>query len=260
MVDDAHDSMRVELPVTLPGVTGDDDPLSGAYAFLQKVIGIIAVTLPIVIVGGDVLIDRLDDEPLNSPVPLGSISIYYYERTGGYFVGSLFALAVFFLSYDIRPRPGRTADNLMSSFASVMAIGVALLPTASSGSMATGAALVVGTIHLVCAATLFALLAVFSLYQFTKTGGEVTEHTPWRDRLMRIFRTTPGHEAHMTPNKRRRNTVYRVCGWIIVACIVMVVISNIADLDLLFWCESIAVIAFGVSWLVKGGFLGILAD
>jgi hypothetical protein len=241
-------------------VIGEPDPLSGAYSFLQKVIGLIAVTLPVIIVGGDLLVDRIDDDPLNSKIPLGSISIYYYERTGGYFVGSLFALAVFFLSYDIRPRAGRTADNLLSTFASVMAIGVALLPTSSAGSRARGGAQVIGTIHLVCAATLFALLAIFSLYQFTKTGGEVTQETPWGERLMRIFRTTPGHDEHMTPNKRRRNTVYRVCGWIIVVCIAMVVVSNIADLDLLFWCESVAVIAFGVSWLVKGGFLGILAD
>jgi hypothetical protein len=241
-------------------VPAEPDPLSGAYSFLQKVIGLIAVTLPIVIVGGDVVIDRIDDDPLNSKIPLGSISIYYYERTGGYFVGSLFALAVFFLSYDIRPRAGRTVDNLMSSFASAMAIGVALLPTSSSGERAQGGAQVVATIHLVCAATLFALLAIFSLYHFTKTTGEVTRNTPWRERLMRIFRTTPGHEDGMTPNKRRRNTVYRVCGWIIVVCIAMVVVSNAADLDLLFWCESVAVVAFGISWLVKGGFLGILAD
>jgi hypothetical protein len=241
-------------------VVAEPDPLSGAYAFLQKVIGLIAVTLPLVIVLGDVVIDRIDDEPLNSSIPLGSISVYYYERTGGYFVGSLFALAVFFLSYDIRPRAGRTADNLLSSFASAMAVGVALLPTSSAGSSAQGGAKVVGTIHLVCAATLFGLLAIFSLYQFTKTAGEVTSQTPWRERLMRIFRTAPGHAAKMTSNKRQRNTVYRVCGWIIVVCIAMVGVSNLADLDLLFWCESVAVIAFGVSWLVKGGFLGILAD
>ena len=27
-----------------------------------------------------------------------------------------------------------------------------------------------------------------------------------------------------------------------------------------FWLETICVVAFGISWLVKGGFLGILAD
>jgi hypothetical protein len=27
-----------------------------------------------------------------------------------------------------------------------------------------------------------------------------------------------------------------------------------------FWLETTCVVAFGVSWLVKGGFLGILAD
>lgn len=251
-------------PIDLDGFDRDDrvasEALSEAYAFLQKVIGLIAVTLPIVIVGVDAVIDRLDDDPYDSTIPLGSISIYYYERTGGYFVGSLCALAVFFLSYDFKPRAGRSADNVMSTFASVMAIGVAFLPTSNAGSQATGGALVVATIHLVCAAILFALLAIFSLYHFTKTTGEVTAATPWRERLMRIFRTAPEYAARMTSNKRRRNHVYRVCGWIIVACIATVVVSNVADLDLLFWCEAVAVIAFGVSWLVKGEFLGILAD
>lgn len=236
------------------------DPLSEAYAFLRKVVGLIAVTLPFVIVGGDAIIDRLDDAPVDSKIPLGSISIYYYERTGGWFVGSLFALAIFFLSYEYTSRDGRSADNVVSSIASGLAVGVALLPTASSGESADGAAAVVATIHLVCAASLFALLAWFSLYQFTKTGGEVTRSTPSSDRVMRILRTTPEHLAKMTENKQRRNRIYRGCGWIIVACIALVVISNAADLDLLFWCESVAVIAFGISWLVKGGFLGWLVD
>jgi hypothetical protein len=29
---------------------------------------------------------------------------------------------------------------------------------------------------------------------------------------------------------------------------------------LFLWLETICVLAFGVSWLIKGGFLGILAD
>jgi uncharacterized membrane protein YobD (UPF0266 family) len=68
----------------------------------------------------------------------------------------------------------------------------------------------------------------------------------------------------MSAQKRRRNQVYMVCGWIIVAAIVLVIVSNIVDppsgWNTLYWLETVAVVAFGVSWLVKGEFLGILAD
>jgi hypothetical protein len=68
----------------------------------------------------------------------------------------------------------------------------------------------------------------------------------------------------MSAQKRRRNRVYTVCGWIIVAAIVLVIVSNIVDppsgWNTLYWLETVAVVAFGVSWLVKGEFLGILAD
>jgi len=241
-----------------------------AYSFLRKVVGLIAVSLPFVLVLGDAAIDRIDDDPTNSGIPLGSISIYYYERTGGWFVGSLFALAVFFLSYDYRPdrpgnaRKGRSPDNRMSTFASAMAVGVALFPTSGPEVDETDGTLLVEVVHFVCAATLFVLLAVFSLYQFTKTGGEVTATTPWRERLVRIFRTAPEHEDKMTPQKIRRNRLYRVCGWTIVVCIVIAAASNVVDDRLFrgsfFWAEAVAIVAFGISWLVKGGFAGWLAD
>jgi len=56
--------------------------------------------------------------------------------------------------------------------------------------------------------------------------------------------------------------VYRVCGLVIVACLVLAVVTNFVfpdhlkeELHPLFWLESIAVWAFSVSWLIKGEFL-----
>jgi hypothetical protein len=74
---------------------------------------------------------------------------------------------------------------------------------------------------------------VFSLYLFTQTG-----------------------EGGMTPEKARRNGVHQACGVLIVASIVLVIVSNIVDppgsWHALFWLESVGVVAFGISWLVKG--------
>jgi hypothetical protein len=211
-----------------------ESALAAAYTHLQKAVGLIAVSLPLVVaVGNRVFFDGELQ---------GSISAYYHTGMGDYFVGSLFALAVFFLSYNYRPLPKFQLDNLLSTLASVAAVCVAFFPTASDAATATGGEKIVSTVHLVWAGVLFALLAVFSLFLFTKTGSAET----------------------VTAEKKRRNVVYRTCGGIIVGSMLLVVVSNLVkppgSWHSLFWLESIAVVTFGVSWLVKGGFLGILAD
>ena len=224
----------------------EQDVLARSYAYLQKVVGVIAVALPFGVALGDWL---LDGQALR-----GSISAYYYGRTGGYFVGSLCALAVFFLSYDYRPRPGHKIDNALSNVMSAAMIAVALLPTPSQGADAVGAPRLVGYAHKLSAAVVFGLLAVFSLYHFTKTAGEVTADMSWQRRLLRVFRNDPQHST-ATGNKIKRNKVFRFCGWTIVACMVMIAVSDLFHLELVFWLESVAVLAFGCSWLVKGGAL-----
>ena len=135
--------------------------LAGAYSYLQQAVGLIAVTLPFVVaIGNELAGGKMQ----------GSISAYYYTHLGNYFVGSLFALGVFFLSYNHRPLPKYQLDNYLSNVASAMAIGVALFPTASDVGEASGGAKVVSVMHLVFACTLFILLAVFSLVLFTRTG------------------------------------------------------------------------------------------
>jgi cell division protein FtsW (lipid II flippase) len=137
---------------------------------------------------------------------------------------------------------GYERDNVCSTIASVMAVGVALFPTASDAGTASSGAKVIATMHLAFACTLFVLLAIFSLFFFTQSD----------------------KTQDMGREKRRRNLVYRVCGWIIVAAIGLVVLTEIAKppstWHTLFWLESVAVVSFGVSWLVKGGFRGWLAD
>ncbi len=211
-----------------------DAELAAAYTYLQRLIGLIAVLLPPTLIVGHAL---LGDTGLH-----GSISAYYYTRMGNVFVGSLFALAVFFLSYHYKPLETFELDNWLSRLASAATVGVAILPTASNAVMAEGSAKVVSTIHLACAGALFVLLGVFAFFRFTLTGGSGT----------------------VTPAKLRRNRLYRVCGVLIFSSIALVVVSNIVhsppEWHALLWLETVCVEAFGVSWLVKGGFLGILAD
>jgi hypothetical protein len=198
---------------------------AAAYTHLQQVVGVIAFLLPFVVAIGNMCFNGIELK--------GSISAYYYTPMGGFFVGALCALAVFFLSYNYRPLPKFELDNVLSTLASAVTVGVALLPTTSDATTASGSEKLVASLHLVCACALFVLLAIFSFFLFTQTG-----------------------DGGMTPEKARRNQVFRACGAVIVASIVLVVASNVVDppssWHTLFWLESVAVVAFGVSWLVKG--------
>ena len=202
--------------------------LLDAYRFLRLVIGTIALLLPLVVALGDWRSIR------------ESISSYYYGRTGNYFVGSLCALGVFFLSYNYAKIRAVKTDYWMSKAAFVLAIGVALFPTSSEGSVAKGGSLAVSRIHVTCAALLFVLLAVFALYEFPKASVALVGG----------------------PKKPLRNKIYRTCGIVILACVLGILGCNIADVNgtAVFWLESAAVWAFGTSWLVKSGYIRVLVQ
>ena len=78
-----------------------------------------------------------------------------------------------------------------------------------------------------------------------------------------LFRTTAANRT-TTRNKRRRNTVYTVCGGLMAVCGVVDFICHHmrpspqwGPVGSIFCCEGVALEAFGVAWLVKGKqFLG----
>jgi hypothetical protein len=191
-----------------------------SYTSLRRSVGWIGVAIPPVLPLGAWVLFGMDLQP--------SISAYYYTGMRDVFVGSMCAIGVFLLSY----RFGK-ADDLFGDVAGVAAIGIALFPTTPERD-ATGWARAAGVAHLAFAAVFFAALAAFSLFLFTRSDGP-------------------------TPRKLVRNTVYRICGWVIIVCLVLAVVSGAVlgeqvkvELRPLFWLESLAVLAFGVSWLVKG--------
>jgi hypothetical protein len=199
------------------------DPLVLSYLTLRKAVGIIGCALPFVLAFGKIL---LQGQGLQ-----GSISAYYYTSMRDVFVGSLCAIGVFLLStkgYDWH-------DELAGAVACICAVGVALFPTAPDTN-ATPQELLIGSLHLWLAAVFFVALAIFCLFLFTKMA------------------PNPTHK------KIVRNRFYRLCGSIIVACVLLILLVNrvpavkaaVAQLNPIFWLESIAVLAFGVAWLIKG--------
>lgn len=191
-----------------------------SYLGLRRAVGIIGILLPFVLVAGDL---ALGGDGLRQ-----SISEFYYSPMRDVFVGSLCAIGVFLYCYRYA-RP----DDRLANVTGTAAIAVALLPTRPATG-ATTVDVVVGAVHLVAAVVFFAGLAWFCLALFTR--GEVNSR-----------------------RKAARNVVYRVCGWTIVACLVLAAVDaalvpdDVGErLHTLFWLEAVAVLAFGVAWFVKG--------
>jgi len=198
------------------------DGLVISYLTLRKAIGVIGVALPVVLVAGDLIV--FGGHGLQP-----TISDYYGTPMRDVFVGLLFAIGLFLFSY----RGFDWRDEVAGKIACAFAVGVALFPTTSALAWVRG-------VHIALAAALFLTLSVFSLFLFTRTAPT----------------------SRPTPQKVKRNRVYRLCGVIILACIAGIAIdaaflehSALAELRPIFWLETIALWAFGFSWLTKGQFL-----
>ncbi len=215
-----------------------------SYLTMRMAIGGLGMALPFILAFGGML--------LYGPGIRSSISAYYHTGMGDVFVGIICVIGIFLFSYKgYDPKDDRVGD-----FAFFCAVGLALFPTLPDiGEPSRGIALtlspappdilekVIAVAHGVFAAGFFLTIAYFSLSLFTKSEGEKTR------------------------KKLRRNLVYKACGYVILLAIAIIVLGGIIlslgllpeatvdmvkSLDPLFWLESIAIFAFGVSWLVKG--------
>lgn len=188
-----------------------------SYRTLRRLVGWLGILLPFVLLAGCAVLG-------SKHVLLESISAYYGSDMRNVLVGFLFAVGAFLLcyqGYDWR-------DNLAGNLACVFLLGVALFPITSEANW-------VHVVHLTSAGALFSTFAVFSLYLFRLSRKGVPP----------------------SPEKRKRNLVYLISGLVIVACILAIGISKlffdeVAGWEPVFWLESLALCAFGVSWLLKG--------
>ena len=193
------------------------------YRKLRLAVGVVGVALPFVVVLGNLA--------LGGHGRLGSISAYYYTPTGSYLVGSLCVIGVFLLAYVYRgvPSPWMT---WLAPIGGVGALLAGLFPTPPATG-ATHRQLLAGDVHAVGAAVLFLVLGLISLLVFPVADASTT-------RLA------------------RENTAYRVLGAVILASsagallVWLVARRPFETHGWLFWFETVAVLAFSASWLLKG--------
>jgi hypothetical protein len=206
-----------------------------SYLTMRRSIGILGISLsPVLLIGFYILNKTCDFPP--------SISHYYFTNLGTYFTGTLCAISLFLFSYK---GPADT-DRNAALLASICALGVAFFPTNPYTNVCSCVKVYLEVssfrnfLHYTSAGLLFLTLAYFCLVLFTKTSPD----------------------KGPTPQKKTRNRIYRVCGIIIIICIICVPVFSSNAINLLpgikefkawtFVFETIALFAFGYSWLIKG--------
>src|SRR5262245_362047 len=119
---------------------------------LRRGVGLVAIFLPIVVtVGHSVLQHKF--------TLLGSVSGAYYTGMGDVFVGSMSAIAICLSSY----RHARI-DDVLSTLAGLMALGVALLPAKHFDDTMSKADRIIGIGHVVASALMFLIMAIFCFF------------------------------------------------------------------------------------------------
>jgi hypothetical protein len=234
-------STRTPIQTRPPSRTSSRNPAVLSYYSMRRAVGLIALTLPLALATGSILSSLLGPaHALPRPLLQRSISDYYYTSMRDYLVGSLCAIAAFLAcsrGYDLH-------DEITGYLAGGFTFGVAFFPSFDPrGGHLTPLDVRYGYIHTVFAALMFLSLAYFCIFLFRKSAP---------DRLL-------------TRRKRHRNSVYGLCGLVLVVCISVIVVLALAAIlqrrrpsPALFWCESLALAAFGIAWLTKGK--GILRD
>lgn len=241
----------------------DEYQLGISYLVLRRVVGCIGLLLPLSLYAGN--------RAMTASLP-GSMSAYYYTGMRNLFVGALCALGVFLIGYA-----GFDAwDRWLTNVAGGAAILVAFLPTkpavCAKAAVVCSAPAVralspeqnwIGNAHLVFAAITFLALGCMALrFAMTTPDARKPSAAAPTPAVLRQVRNGLGfarpQQDNRTAEKKKRNVVYRICGVTIFLCVGLAGASGLfprpiaSDLPWLFIFEAVAVVAFGISWLVKG--------
>lgn len=162
---------------------------------------------------------------------LSSVSAYYFTGAVGIFVGVLFAMSLFLLTYQ--GYQGVVVDRVIGRIAGCAALGVALFPTAAPAGVAAPSwwTPACRTVHYVSAIVLFLSFIVFAIWLFRKSNISRGKDRP--------------------KEKQRRDTICLICGIAMILGLLWAA-SSIMTGASIFWPETIVIVAFAISWLVKG--------
>ena len=169
----------------------------------------------------------LQSRAFGYPFPESISATYFVDSCITPFMIILGSAGILLLNYSGYDK----VDDILNTAAGIFGLGVCLFPTWAPEER-------IGTflldpdlssmIHLICAICFFGILAYNSLFQFTK-GSD-----------------------NPTPNKKKRNVIFRVCGVGMIASFIALIPFNIFHIPYAIWIiETVALFFFGISWLTK---------
>ncbi len=200
---------------------------------IRKLIGFLGISLPLAL------------PLLASNMIVSSISHYYYLTAPSlYFIIVLSSLALFLISYKGHPieTDEFINDDWLTNLAGFAALLVVLIPTACNDS---GNA----TINEICSSCNLPLFGhlndLTSTYHFVAAGVFVFL-MGW----MSFFKFSRGQDRTSWQYK-----LYKTCGlitWLAISLLIIYFLSDFKINNFVFWMETLAILPFGLSWLVKG--------
>jgi hypothetical protein len=215
------------------GTNGREKNLIVSYLAMRRLVGILGTALPVLLIVGGLI--------QNGWCVQGSISGYYYTNMRDIFVGILGGVALILLSY----KGYEEIDNTVCSLGGFSALGIIAFPTSMNAGHVERVGIflvnddISGLLHLAFSMVFFLALSYNALFLFTR-------------------RSVGGYAKQ----KARRNLIYRICGVIMLVSIAFMTVytvflreTAVAKSYPVLVFESVACLAFGVSWLVKGNTL-----
>jgi len=208
---------------------------------LHTLIGVLGLLLPMVVVVWGLFITGWP--------PLTSISAYYTLRTRDAFVGILFVIGWILFAYQ---GYNKKIDPVFGKLAWLCAMGVALFPCQGGADWE-------GKLHIICAACLFIILGVFSLFLFTMNSQS-------SQKIKDILTTNPFRAnkiiSNLSNDKKKRNSTFYICGSIIFSCMLTLAILKIVHVEghWVLILETVMIWSFAFAWFVKGRSLFWKAD
>lgn len=166
---------------------------------------------------------------INYPEWYNSISATYFANSNMCMIGALCLCAFFLFSY----KGYDLGDRAYTMVAAVSALLIVACPCGAAPMDYMGLfalpTKVSDFIHMASAIALFGSFALMTLTQFTKGS------------------------------HKKRNAIYRICGWIMLAFMALVGLSNVFDWTgcMTMICEAGMLEAFSFAWIVKSGVLQI---
>ena len=212
-----------------------------SFLTLRNLIGISGMLLPIVLT-------LFTPKGEQDKVMEHSISEYYYTKNGDLFVVLLSVIGVFLLTYKGYDHFWERTLTLVAGFCG---IGVAFFPTATTMGNSLSIHKVRKEVpeffglvqwHFIFAALFFISLALISLIYFRKKD------------LNSVYLI----DGRKKKQKEKRNLVYMICGWTMLISIALMILyfvidpSSLRNMPVVFVLETVAVEAFGISWITKG--------